>query len=100
MRYLISSSELDTILAPVKQNSKSNKNLVRRILDAERIAKDLSGAMLKIQHARLHFLVRVIGEIASQLVIHLLPTDANYIKLGGQSGWYATGCQTDEGLSI
>jgi hypothetical protein len=46
----------------VKQNSKSNKSLTRRVLDAGRVAKDLSNVMLKIQDARLHFMVRELSK--------------------------------------
>jgi hypothetical protein len=56
---LCSSSELEHIRKSVEEDSKLNKTLTRRILDAERVARDLSGAMAKIQDACIRFLVRV-----------------------------------------
>jgi hypothetical protein len=56
---MIFSSELDALRQSVEQGSKSNKALLNRILDAERVAKELSSIMLKIQDAYIRFLVRV-----------------------------------------
>jgi hypothetical protein len=66
-------SELDNIRASVEQNSKTNKTLVRRILDAERVAQDLSNMMSKIQEAYGRFTVRI--ELPVKKLLTMLQTD-------------------------
>jgi hypothetical protein len=54
---LMSCSELEKIRAETAKWSKEEKHLMRRLLDAERVAGELKTVMNKIQQANERFLV-------------------------------------------
>jgi hypothetical protein len=56
---------MSKIQMSVEQNSKSNKNAARRMLDAERISEDISDIVSKIQEADIRFLVRKFAEVCA-----------------------------------
>jgi hypothetical protein len=50
--------DLQKIQATTAKWKKDEKNMVRRLLDAERVAKELEGVMLQIDKANWRLLVR------------------------------------------
>jgi hypothetical protein len=55
--WLIMHRELKKISASTAKWAKGEKHVVRRLFDAERVAKELEGIMSKIHAANEHFMV-------------------------------------------